>query len=81
MNITVLVLTNPDVNRKRMRQLFCYMTLSLFSLFYIKSFRIFKLTQVRCSKRTEDNIISTIAFQISETLMRCAKIKFLIQNI
>ena len=24
-------LTNPDVNRKRMHQLFCYMTLSLFS--------------------------------------------------
>ena len=24
-------LTNPDVNRKRMQQLFCYMTLSLFS--------------------------------------------------
>ena len=24
-------LTNPDVNQKRMHQLFCYMTLSLFS--------------------------------------------------
>ena len=24
-------LTNPDVNRKRMHQLFCYMKLSLFS--------------------------------------------------
>ena len=30
-NITFEGLTNPDVNRKRMHQLFCYMTLSLFS--------------------------------------------------
>ena len=42
-NITVLGLTNPDVNRKRMHQLFCYMTLSLFY------FHIYKFTQVRCS--------------------------------
>ena len=31
-NITGLGLTNPDVNLKRMHQLFCYTTLSLFSL-------------------------------------------------
>ena len=30
-------LTNPDVNRKRMHQLFGYMTLSLISIFYVKS--------------------------------------------
>ena len=31
-------LTKPDVNRKRVHQLFCNMALSLFSKFYIKSF-------------------------------------------
>ena len=35
-------LTNPEVIRKRMHQLFCYMTLSLFSLFYLKYSRIIK---------------------------------------
>ena len=36
-NITVLGLTNPDVNPKRMHKLFCYMTLSLvlFKVFHI----------------------------------------------
>ena len=29
-------LTNPDVNRKRMHQLFCYMTLSLYSTKKVK---------------------------------------------
>ena len=39
-----LTLTNPDVNRKRMHQLFCYMTLSLFSYSYLKYFYIYKFT-------------------------------------
>ena len=67
--------------------------MSLVSYVYIKSFNIYKFTQVRCSLFTENKIISTIAFQVSETLMRCAKEfhilnycshkmnKFLIQNI
>ena len=40
----------------------------IFPNFYIKSFH--KFTQVRCSKCTENKIISTIAFQVSETVMR-----------
>ena len=67
--------------------------MSLFSKFYIKSFHIYKFTQVRCSLCTENNIILTTAFEVSETLTRCAKElhflnycspkmnKFLIQNI
>ena len=38
-----LTLTNPDVNRKRTHQLFCYMTLSPFSYSYLKYFHIHKL--------------------------------------
>ena len=64
-------LTNPDVNRKRMHQVFCYMTLHV-SLFLVlhEVFHIYKFTQVRCSLCTENKSIST---EVSETLMRCAK--------
>ena len=33
----LLTLTNPDVNRKRVHQLLCYMTLSPFSYLFLKS--------------------------------------------
>ena len=33
-NITVLGFTNPDVNLKRMHQLFCYMTVSLYLVLF-----------------------------------------------
>ena len=46
--------------------------MSLFSKFYIKSFHIYKFTQVRCSLCTENKIILTTAFQVSE-IMRCTK--------
>ena len=45
-------LTNPDVNRKRMHQLFCYMTLSLF---YFHIINLLKSVVPR-------KIISTIYF-------------------
>ena len=43
MNITILGLNNPDVNRKGMQKLFCYMTLNvslflvLYKVFLLKS--------------------------------------------
>ena len=45
-------LTNPDINRKRMHQLFCYMTLSLFY------YHIYKFTKSDVPRK----IISTIYF-------------------
>ena len=64
-------LTNPDVNRKRMHQLFCYITLhaSLF-LVHIEYFHIYRFTPGRCPLCTENKIISTTAFQVSEIIMR-----------
>ena len=77
-------LTNPDVNRKRMHRLLSYMTLHV-SLFLVLFKYFHKFTQVRCSLCTEAKIISTTAFQVSETLMKKNCIfkmnKFLIQNI
>ena len=60
-------LTNPNVNRKRLHQLFSYMTLS-----YIKSFHI-NLLKLDVHSALKLKIISTIAFQDSVTLMRCTK--------
>ena len=84
----------PDVNRKRMHQLVCYMTLhvSLFLVLYKVFFFIFMnllKSDVPCTLKTR----FFQHLQVSETLMRCAKElhllnncslkmnKFLIQNI
>ena len=69
-------------HQKRMHQLnmknnasivLLYDTACLAFLLYIKSFHIYKFTQVKCSLCTENKISSTTAFRVSETLMRCAK--------
>ena len=44
-----------------------------FPFFTSSLFHIYKYTQVRCPWCTENKIISTVAFQVSETFMRCAK--------
>ena len=55
-------LTNCDVNQKRMHYLFCYITLSLFSLFCRKSFHI---------KSDVPNALKTKLFQ--QLLFKCLK--------
>ena len=42
--------------------------MSLFSKFYIKSFQIYKFTQVRSSLWTENNIILTTALKFLKLL-------------
>ena len=70
----MLGLAKRDVNRSRMHQLFCYMTLSLFSLFNIKSFDIYLLQLDVQSARKPSLFQQNYCFsKKKKTLMRYAK--------
>ena len=60
-------LTDPDVNRKRMHQLFCYMT--LFSLFLVL-YQVFLHKQIYSSHMFQVNIKKII----SQLLFKCLKL-------
>ena len=70
---------NPDV-KKRMHQLFNYMTLTLFPLFYIKSFHInlFEL-DVHCALKTRlfQQLFSSFLKDSNEMCKRMALFKLL----
>ena len=63
------MLTNTDVNLKRMHQLFCYMTLFFFSSFVSDVFIFMNLLK----PDVPGALKMIIVFRVSETLMRRTK--------
>ena len=63
---------NSDVHRG---EALLYDTVSLFLVLF-KYFHIYKFTHVRCFSALKTRIFQQVTSEVSETLMRCAKMHF-----